>query len=329
MTEAVGPTVVSLDTLSSEPHKPYGIITADRQGTKEFDDGISVTPLPSAEEMYQVNVFAVDTSPLYFNYDVAQQVINRRETTLTYDNDGKLISRTPMIDPELTRGMHFSEKSGPLGALVVSFTVGINEPIDNCSASYGQVEVAKNYPFNTFGGMCRDREHFIRYGRAAALILMHLHNAGVSDMDIYNALLHVPRDRAADRGLNINRAFMIAANHITGRIMRSEGRPAIYRTNRYADGTRPDPKLVLPAEFSTVPAPHVGMGLDVYTRVTSPLRRAEDFMMHGQLRLRHQRRQPGKRDYRLLTRTIRRLNNAKQHNAELITDETEPVAQIA
>ena len=38
------------------------------------------------------------------------------------------------------------------------------------------------------------------------------------------------------------------------------------------------------AEFKTTPAPHFGLGFDVYTTVTSPLRKANDYLVHKQLR---------------------------------------------
>ena len=37
-------------------------------------------------------------------------------------------------------------------------------------------------------------------------------------------------------------------------------------------------------EFKTKPAPHFGLGFDVYTTVTSPLRKANDYLVHKQLR---------------------------------------------
>jgi exoribonuclease-2 len=43
-------------------------------------------------------------------------------------------------------------------------------------------------------------------------------------------------------------------------------------------------RFLKPSAYSGVPAPHAGLGLDVYAQVTSPLRRYLDLVAHQQLR---------------------------------------------
>ena len=50
-------------------------------------------------------------------------------------------------------------------------------------------------------------------------------------------------------------------------------------------------KQLRPTRLSVDPAPHFGLGLPLYTRVTSPLRRYSDLLIHQQIRA-HLRRQP-------------------------------------
>lgn len=300
-------TPIEIDHYASEPGMPFGIITADRDGTQLFDDGIAVTPLPAASEMYRVSVFVVDTSHLYLDDDIVEQVIERKETQLMYGPQG-LEKRVPLLDDRITRDLHFSAKSGPLGARVVSFIVGKWCPPKDISVSYGQVEVTDNLPYDTFGGMCRDRKSFKRYGRAAAQIMKHLSPAYCDDEVIYRELMEVDRSKAELRGLNINKAFMLGGNHLGARVLRDEERVAAFRTNFYRNLTesRTLPQPI--GRYSITPGPHERLGFDVYAPFTSPMWQAAAFMNHGQLLLRELGKQASERDIQILGRTVARLN---------------------
>ncbi len=43
-------------------------------------------------------------------------------------------------------------------------------------------------------------------------------------------------------------------------------------------------RFLKPSQYSSVPAPHAGLGLEIYAQVTSPLRRYLDLVAHQQLR---------------------------------------------
>ena len=51
-------------------------------------------------------------------------------------------------------------------------------------------------------------------------------------------------------------------------------------------------KQLKPSRLSVEPAPHCGLGLDLYTRATSPLRRYSDLLLHQQLRAHLAGREP-------------------------------------
>lgn len=300
-------TPIEIDHYASDPGMPFGIITADRDGTQLFDDGIDVTPLPAASEMYRVSIFVVDTSHLYLDDDIVDQVIERKETQLVYGNRG-LESRVPLLDDDLTRDLHFSAKHGPLGARVVSFIVGKWCPPKDITITYGQVEVSQNLPYDVFGSMCQEHKTFRRYGRAAAQIIKHLSRQYRDDEDIYQSLMSVDPDNAELRGLNINRAYMLAGNLLVGRGLRDESRIAAFRTNFFLNAAEAR-SLPLPlGRFSTTPGPHEGLGFDVYAPFTSPMRQASAFMNHGQLLLRDLGKNATARDITILERTVAALN---------------------
>jgi len=114
----------------------------------------------------------------------------------------------------------------------------------------------------------------------------------------------------------MNEVFMVAANHLTGRITRDENYPAIYRVHDLGD-TRFEEIMELNASmYSQTPGPHQALGVDPYCRVTSGLRRLEDFTMSYFLYLRSQGKQPTQQDLAFRSRAIRRLNKRAIYEAE-------------
>jgi hypothetical protein len=310
MSEALGVaerglSIVHLDELASEAEKPYGIITVDCSNPKEIDDGISVEVLPAAQELYRVKVFVVDTSKLYSDEHIVRKVLRKTEARyLNPQSDAE--GYEPMLEDRYIKNLEFSAGTAR-SALIVSFIAGPTLPPDDVSIEYGQVEVVKNFRYDKFGRKCRYDEKFWHYGRAAAAILSHLRTDPGDDEQIHNELIHVPKHEVFRRGADINQAFMVAANYLVAKTMLDEPL-AIYRTHDLDDTTYDELISSRVARFSIRPAPHHGLGLDVYTRVTSPLRRAEDFFMHGLLRARYEGRAINGRDKKLITSAIQRLN---------------------
>lgn len=301
-----GLTLVELDHRASEAQRPHGIITVDCSNPYEFDDGIAVTPLPTNKELYKVDVFAVDASSIYHDGEAVKRAVDLTESF--YDSPkGGPKRYTPMLSRETVRAHDFT-KDSVRGALVVSFTVGVNQPLSNLSVGFGQVEIDQNLNYKRFANRCRSEQSFRPYGRAAALILRHFGVLDGNTEAVYRALLHSPNTSSWRRGSDINEAYMVAANHMVASMMRDEDRLAIYRVHDTDDNSMNElmsPKI---ARFSTTPGPHNGLGLDVYTRVTSPLRRVEDLIMHGLLHARATGRELNPRDHKLVAGTIQRLN---------------------
>ncbi len=298
-------TPIVIDPQSSEPQKPYGIITVDCSNPYEFDDGILVEPLKSSKELYRVNVFAADTSDLYPDDDITNQVIAAGESRYHVAATGAK-TYEPMMGVESIQDRHFVQ-GAIRSALVVSFIVGAKQPPTDIKTGFGNVEVIKNWNYDRFGYKCRYSDRFRPYGRAAALLIHHLKTNPANGEEVYQGLMHVPPTESWRRGAMINQAYMVAANHLSGRLLRDESHLAINRgydpTSLAAEAI--DPRL---AYFSLTPGRHIGIGVDVNCRITSPLRRSEDFIMNGLLRARHEGRPLDDRDYRLAAETVAARN---------------------
>lgn len=303
-----GPSYFDLDTLASDPYKPLEVITADCSGAHEFDDAINVKAFPTKQERYKVTVCSVDTSHLFHDERVLRQVINRTESKYHDPNTGNEIYE-PMLDRSTTQQLHFAA-GAVRKAMMVSFITGEDLPPQDIQIDFGRVRIMRNYRYNTFGDKCRYSETFEPFGRAAAHIINHLelNPKSFNEEETYKDLIHVPRTEAWKRGSSINQAFMIAAGHLVAKVVSSEDRLALYRTHDLRDKSL---EKVLPpqyAHYDTEPRPHNGLNLDVFSRVTSPLRRSEDFVMLGLLKLRHREREPNHRDQVRVNQALQRLN---------------------
>lgn len=303
-----GPTFFELDSRVSQQYAPLPVITADCSGAHEFDDAIAVKPLPTHRESYEVTVCSVDTSYLFHNEQVLRQVIQKTESKYYNPSTDKEVYE-PMLDKDLTQQLHFI--AGAIRkAMMVSFVVGEDLPPQDTKIRFGHVYVEHNYRFNAFGDKCRWSPNFEKYGRAAALITHHLglNKEAFDEEDAYKDLIHVPQSESWKRGSEITKTYMVGAGNVVGRVMRDEGALAIYRTHDHRDTSLI--KVLSPkyAHYDDIPRPHDGLGLDVYTRVGSPLRRAEDFVMLGLLKLRARGKLPNRRDEKRVAEALQSLN---------------------
>ncbi len=319
-----GYSIGELDARALAHEAPYQIITADCSSPREIDDGVFVEPLLSASEMYRVGVCVADTSSLYTNGDIFRQALTNTEARYWQMPNGEQ-AYEPMIDSSAIGRLEL-KKGKVLSALVVSFVVGESQGPTDVDISFHDVEVENNLTYKKFGEECRYRPNRARYGKASAFILKHLayspggdderksrHNLDTPE-DAYRALMHVPAQAGWARGARINESYMIAANHLVGKALKAEGRPAIYRVHDPEDEAYLEFMPPNVARYTKTPGFHAGLGLDAYCRVTSPLRRLEDFMMLYQLKQRAIGRQVTEKDGRDLSAAIQRLNQ------QVITD---------
>lgn len=313
-----GYNIIELDRHASSQEMPYAIITADCSNPQEIDDGIYVEPLQAAEETYRVGVCVADASRYYDDGAIRKQALTRTEAKYWNMPNGKrgydpMINAVAINRAELTQG-------NVRDALMVSFVVGEKEPPGQVEIAFGKVEVRENQNYKRFGQKCRYSPDSRKYGRASAFIVSHLqfNSGGDGDLDdslegnstedVYNRLIHVPPRKSWLRGSRLNEAFMVTANYLVGQTMAAENRPAIYRVHTPEDESLLEFMPANIARYSRTPGFHDGLGLGPYCRVTSPLRRLEDFMMCYQLKQRSLGLEPIARDYRDVALAVQRLN---------------------
>lgn len=288
------------------------IITADCSFPREIDDGLYVETLDESYELYRVGVCVADTSSLYKYPEVVRQAHDR--TAARYWNlpNGER-GYDPMVEPELIRGLEL--KAGTVRkALLVSFLVGPKHPPHGVDISFGKVEIERNISYKEFAQLVAGNKNQ-RFYRASRLIDHHLGYVAYGDHVGSRPAWSQEQEgipnisgNAWRRGSKINEAFMVATNHLVGKVMVAEDRPAIYRVHDPNDEQYLELLSASVARYSRTPGPHAGLGLEPYCRVTSPLRRLDDFVMNHQLKLRDEGRLPSTQDTRDVAFAIRRLN---------------------
>lgn len=298
-----GLSVVALDRRASEPHMPVGIITADCCNPHEYDDGIAVEELQSSSELYRVTVFAADMSKHYSNEEYLALGLEKTESV--YFNTGTSLEvYKPMLPEQVIQKAHFTS-GRPKSALGVQFIVGDGHPPSDTTVTFGKVSVESNLDYRQFYDNCRSEEAFKKYQRASSYILHYLRPRVSPE---YEATEIVKSASQFKKGAYINQSYMVAANYLVGQLMQSEEHLAIYRVHDPYNSPLTEAMSPRLARYSSIPGRHFGLGLDTYCRVTSPLRRLEDFIMHGLLRARDSGRDIDKKDQRNVAAAVKRLN---------------------
>ena len=287
------------------------IITADCSYPKEIDDGLYVEPLDEEHELYRVGVCVADTSKIYNQPEVVKHAFDRTAARYWDLPDGER-GYDPMIDPQMIKDLELTA-GNVRDALIVNFLVGVRQEPSEVRISFGKVEVVDNKNYKQFANYA-DYGNGKRFSRASALIKQHLGYVAYGD-HAGNRPQWQPADAVANtsaqawkRGSKLNEAFMVAANHLVGKVLAEEKRPAIYRVHDPEDEQYLELMSANMARYTRVPGPHLGLGLDPYCRVTSPLRRLDDFVMNHQLKQRFLGKPTTTAEVRDIAFAIRRLN---------------------
>ncbi len=328
-----------LDRESSEFRKPHIILTADDPNPREIDDGIIVERLRGRDEAYRVGVCVVDTSGLYTDTAITEMAFANARARYNERSKGRIEEYVPMIDEDIIHALEFKE-GNVRDALILWFTANKKKAPSDLSVEFGQVEVTANHTYKSFDSYDRNIDKRGKYGRAAAFLMWNLAGAQSAEADLdlgrqneigvtFGRHKKLSVEASNKRGSRINAAYMVAANYLNGCMFSETDRPAIYRRhglsddqdgmNHTLDGWLSDNV----ATYSLVPGPHDGLGLDLYSRATSPLRRLEDYMMLYQLRLLYEGKEPTLADVVKLGEAVRELNSlVVEHSTRRIVQDT-------
>ncbi len=283
-------------TLDRKDLRYLSIITVDKWGTRDHDDGLSIE---RKGDRCQVGIHIADAS----HYVPLDSVIDREAQargTSIYLPD----MRIPMIPDRLSQEILSLEEGQDKLALsilveldshsnVVSYEVHPSLVNVKRRLSYDEVEGLVNYDpdlrslYSVSRGLCQRR---ISQG-ALFLPIPEIHVY----VDKTHKEIKVEKVNPQSPGREIVSEFMILANWLTGRFFKEKGTPIIYRTQEtpreYILDMKADDlyinykqrRFLSRAQLGIEPKPHSTLGVEVYTTVTSPIRRYLDLVVQRQM----------------------------------------------
>jgi exoribonuclease-2 len=274
------------------------LITVDSGGARDFDDAVSLEPI---EAGFRLGVHIADVSSV-IHPDTVLDLEARYRATSIYMPD----RRIPML-PEILSEERLSLKEGePRPAFsmtadlspdgeVLDYTFFSSLVRVNRQLSYQEVDAG--YQNDLVLSRMFDLSEALKRRRTetGALLLP------LPKLNVYltpDGEIGVNLTDWENPGRSMIGEFMILANYLAARLLTERGAPCYYRhqpspSQVLIDGQTDRSNLYLclqqrqflqRVDWGLKPKAHAGMGLDVYTNLTSPLRRYIDLVIQRQVR---------------------------------------------
>lgn len=275
------------------------IFSIDDASTREIDDALSIE---RRGEHWLVGIHLANPSAFVKKDDCLDQAAVDRPLSLY------LPTTTVMMFPD------------QLGTELASLNEGQLRPAISFRVEFAENGEEQSWDFQPTQIRVR---HHLTYDQADKLIAEDNGSLGDSLRQLYRLSDLLRANREACGGVSLNRPemrvsvhdgeitvyeenqetpshrlvqeFMILANHLAAKYALRNDVPIIYRTQDEPSDTVHPPRPYNPAIFdqevrkmrrtrlSTYPQCHAGLGLDLYTQVSSPLRRYADLVIQRQL----------------------------------------------
>jgi len=286
------------------------VYTIDDESTTEIDDGVSLETL--SDGRHRIWIHIADPTRLVRPDDALDQEARRRSTSL-YLPTGMI----PMFPSELATG----PMSLLQGQVCPAMSFGITLEANGEIADY---TIAASWVKPTYRLTYDDVDEMLELGVTAEPEIAHLadwaeqrkqwrQSQGSISISLPEAVIKVTQDEEVEIELLDDSAarqlvaeMMILTGEVAGRFAIDKEIPLPFRSQPQPELPPEEELLQLPAgpvrycairgcmprsEMSTTPARHAGLGLEVYTQVTSPIRRYVDLLGHFQIKA-HLRGEP-------------------------------------
>lgn len=278
------------------------VYTVDDESTLEIDDGLSVEFLDNGRERLWIHI--ADPSRWVVPGDGLDLEARRRCTTV-YLPTGMI----PMFPPELATGPMSLVQGRVCHAL--SFGVLLDE-----TGGVQSYEIHPTHIKPTYRLTYEDVNEMLEMGVTAEPELEVLarwsscrrdrrHSQGAININMPESSIKVQDDQITIEVLDNSKSrqlvaeMMILAGEVAGRYGQEHHLPLPYRGQAQPELPPEEELMLLPpgparecavrrcmprSEVSTTPVRHASLGLDVYTQVTSPIRRYADLLAHFQIK---------------------------------------------
>jgi exoribonuclease II len=272
------------------------IVSIDDALTRDIDDAIS---FEQENDCLKLGIHITDAASLIKPESSLDREAFKRATSI-YLPEGKI----PMLPPAISEGL-LSLTAGELRP-ALSFLVRLTPAGDiiDSEITLSVIRVAKKMTYEEVDSEIAHSASFACLYSLTATLMERRKSAGALILSIPELQIAVDarkrialsiRERTAPSQVVVTEC-MILANHLAARLFRERGVPALYRKQ-----ARPRERIDMPdgqslyhlfrqrkllsrVDLGIEPGPHCTLGLDLYTTITSPLRKYYDLVMQRQMK---------------------------------------------
>ncbi len=292
------PTVAERTAAEREDLTSLELITIDGPMTRDYDDALSVRHL---EQGTEVGIHIADAAEFVSRNSPLDEEALERGTSLYLPD-----CRIPMLPPLLSEGICSLRQGEDRLALSLLVRFDADDHLQDYRFTLSRIKVHRQLTYSgtddlmatdgTLSYLFRLCTRLRRQRIAKGALHLPLPELRIWVND--NGIIHIGRaDRETPSQVVVSE-LMIFANSLAAAELAARGIPAIYRSQAKPQEVLIDPECVgddlylryrqrrflSRAELGITPRPHSGLGMEVYTSWTSPIRRYVDLVVQRQLK---------------------------------------------
>jgi len=260
-------------------------LTIDDAETTDIDDALSWEETPSGFRLW---VHIADASAFVTPHTPLDQEASRRFTSI-YLCERKI----EMLPIRLSQDLCSLVEGQPRLALSVALDLNAELEVQGASIHETLIEVKNRMSYDQVDQIFEEHQllqklfqlaqHHREQRLARGAVEFNRPELRIKVSSEKEILLkRVERDSPAQLLVS---ELMILANHWVARLLSEARIPLIYKTQEAPNEEKsPGKPLLKRAEMTVRPGLHYGLGLDVYTQFTSPIRRYNDLILHRQIK---------------------------------------------
>jgi exoribonuclease-2 len=274
------------------------LITIDGPMTRDYDDALSVRRLEQGSE---VGIHIADAAEFISRDSPLDEEALERATSLYLPD-----CRIPMLPPLLSEGVCSLRQDEDRLALSLLVRFDEDDRLQNYRFTLSRIKVHRQLTYSGTDDLMATDETLSYLFRLCTRLRRQRIAKGalhlpLPELRIWvndNGIIHIGRaDRETPSQVVVSE-LMIFANSLAAADLAAKGIPAIYRSQEKPQEVLIDPesagddlylryrqrRFLSRAELGISPRPHSGLGLEVYTSWTSPIRRYVDLVVQRQLK---------------------------------------------
>ena len=287
---------LKLDTNGAEDLTDLEVFTIDGPLTKDFDDAISIKRINGRIEL---GIHITDVASVLDPGSLLDKTAASKPSSLYLPR-----RQIPMIPPDLSENILSLRSDTERRAVSLLCYLDEHGNLMDYRFTLSLIQIRENLVYSDVNGSIERNDTLKELYRLSKIFRRQRSEKGALNLTLPELQIAVNEDGTISTWLidqntpsrMIVAELMILYNWLAGKFCRDNQIPALYRTQ-----AEPSERLtedygnhllyvfqqrrkLHPLLIDTSPGPHSGLGLDVYTQVSSPIRRYLDLVIQRQIR---------------------------------------------